>query len=315
MEGRFYSDSPKVDYDDLPELAGFTEEPQGMYVGCPGKHGYLKLVFELDKNGKSIMSDKDRRAPLIVQSEMYYDEGMPGIPQVYIQSSGGPNVDGDRFWQEFLLKKGAMAHITTGAATKIAVMKSNYSGMRQLLTLEAGSSLEYIPEPIIPSRDARYVSDTSIEIDPTATLFYSEIYMPGRKYHKEGELFQYDLLSICAHAHRPGGERLFREKFVIRPKKKSVRALGIMGGFDVFANAVILAPPDKAEIIASNIEPAWDPDRKLAYGVSSLPNKAGLLFKALAMEPGPAKKLVREVCGLVRMAVKGRPLPPEYPWR
>lgn len=313
MITRFYSDSPKVDFDSMPELAGFTSEPAGMYVGCPGKHGYLKLVFELDENGKSIMSDKDRRAPLIVQSAMYYDEGMPGIPIVYIQSSGGPNVDGDRFWQEFILKKGSMAHISTGAATKISVMKSNYSGMKQIIRLEEGSYLEYLPEPVIPARDARYISDTTIEIAPSATLFYSEIYMPGRKYYNEGELFEYDVLSICAHAARLDGEKLFREKFVITPKTGHIRDLGIMGRFDVFANVIVLTPPEQAEKIYNEVEPFWEETR--AQGITYLPNQAGLLFKALSMEPGPAKKMAREFCGIVRMAVKGHPLPPEFPWR
>lgn len=315
MTTLFYSDSPDVNFDAMPELRGYTEAPKGMYVGCPGKHGSLKLVFGLDSDGKSVMIDKDRRAPLIVQSAMYYDECLPGIPMVYIQSSGGPNVDGDRYWQEFILKRGSMAHISTGAATKIAEMKSNYSGMKQVIKLEAGSYLEYMPEPVIPSRHARYISDTSIEIDPTATLFYSEIYMPGRKYYRDGEIFEYDVLSVCAHAHRPTGERLFREKFVITPQKGNLRNLGIMGRFDVFANVIVLTPEETATKIYESAEPFWDEKRKLACGITTLPNRSGLLFKALALEPGPAKALVRDFCSTVRQAVKGKPLPPEFPWR
>ena len=66
---RYYSDSPKVDFDHAPEMAPYLEQPDAMYVGCPGKHGYLNLGFELDADGKSIMRELDRRAPLIVQRE------------------------------------------------------------------------------------------------------------------------------------------------------------------------------------------------------------------------------------------------------
>ena len=310
-----YSDAPKVDFDAMPELSGFTEQPRAMYVGCPGKHGYLNLGFEKNREGKSILRELDRRAPLIVQRELYFDEELPEMPCVYILSSGGPNVDGDRYVQNFVLKQGAMAFISTGAATKLAEMTSNYSAMRQTITLEADAYLEYLPEPIIPCRHTRYISDTDIIVDPTAAMFYSEIYMPGRKYYKEGEIFQYDVLSVCAHAKRPDGTPLFREKFVIDPREGHLRDVGVMHGYDVFANVIVLAPEGQAEKVYAATEPFIDKDRRLASGVTHLPNGAGLLFKVLGMEPGPVKAVVREFCSTVRQAVKGHPLPKEFPWR
>lgn len=51
------------------------------------------------------------------------------MPCVYILSSGGPNIDGDRYTQNITVGKGAMAFVSTGAATKLAEMKDNYSGL------------------------------------------------------------------------------------------------------------------------------------------------------------------------------------------
>lgn len=315
METRQYSDAPKADFDAMPELAGYTGEPDAMYVGCPGKHGYLNLGFERNSEGRSILRDLERRAPLIVQKELYFDAEMPDLPCVYILSSGGPNVDGDRYVQNFTVRQGAMAFISTGESTKLAQMRHNYSGMRQTITLEADAYLEYLPEPVIPCRNTRFISDTAITVHPSAAMFYSEIYMPGRKYYKEGELFAYDVLSICAHARRPDGTPLFREKFVIAPADGHVRDVGVMGAFDVFANVIVLAPKERAEAIYARTEPFFDTEKRLACGVTHLPNGAGLLFKALGMEPGPVKGLVRSFCSTVRQEIKGRPLPPEFPWR
>lgn len=315
MEVRRFSDAPDVNFDSMPELAGFTEEPLAMYVGCPGKRGYVRLGFEKDAQGRSILRDLDRRAPLIVQQELYFDAEMPDLPCVYILSSGGPNVDGDRYTQEFYLKKGAKAFISTGAATKLAEMKRNYSGMRQSIVLDEDSYLEYLPEPIIPCKNTRYISDTSIVIHPGAAMFYSEIYMPGRKYYKDGEIFAYDVLSICTRAARPDGTPLFREKFVIDPRGGQMRNLGVMDYYDVFANVIVLAPGDKAEEIYAETEPFIDREKRLACGITHLPNEAGLLFKVLGMEPGPVKKLVRGFCSTVRQKIKGHPLPDEFPWR
>ena len=60
-----------------------------------GKRGYLRLGFELDGRGRSILRDLERRAPIIVQQALYFDEQMPDLPCVYILSAGGPVVEGD----------------------------------------------------------------------------------------------------------------------------------------------------------------------------------------------------------------------------
>lgn len=306
---------PEVDFDSAREMKPYLREPEAMYVGAPGKHGYLRLGFELDNTGKSILRDLDRRVPLIAQQELYFDECMPEMPCLYILSSGGPIVDGDRYQQDITLRKDAIAWISTGAATKLAEMRYNYSGMIQNIVLEEGAYLEFMPEPIYPCRHTRFISDTRLSVHPTATVFYSEIYMGGRKYYKEGELFEYDILSVCSHGERPDGEQLFREKFVIDPNVVPVRQLGVMGNYDVFANVIVMTPEQHADNIYKGVEAFIDRKNRLAVGITHLPNKAGLLFKILGMEPGPVKKIVREFCSKVRMEVKGKPVPPEFPWR
>lgn len=307
--------APEVDFNEAREMSRYLKEPEAMYVGAPGKHGYLRMGFELDKNGKSILRDLERRAPLIVQQELYFDEEMPEMPCVYILSSGGPNVDGDRYRQDITVKKDAFAWVSTGAATKLAEMKYNYSGLEQNIILEDNAYLEFMPEPVIPCRHTRFISDTKLCVAETATVFYSEIFMGGRKYYKDGELFEYDVLSVCCHGQRPDETQLFREKFVIDPRLESPRNLGVMNYFDVFANVIVMTPKDKAEDIYIKTDAYIDSKNKLAVGISRLPNDAGLLFKVLGMEPGPVKKLVREFCSTVRKVVKGKKVPPEFPWR
>lgn len=305
----------KIDFSKTKEMAPYLEEPKAMYVGAPGKTGYLYLGFELDPRGKCILRDLDRRVPLIVQQELYFDEEMPEMPCVYILSSGGPNVDGDRYEQNLIVRKDAFAFVSTGAATKLAEMRYNYSGLTQNMILEENAYLEFLPEPIIPCKHTRFISDTRLNVAPSATLFYSEIFMGGRKYYKEGELFAYDILSVCTHGERPDGQPLFREKFVIRPEIRSPRSLGIMGSYDVFANVIVMTPKEHADRIYEKTTAFIDRKKKLAAGITHLPNDCGLLFKVLGMEPGPVKKLVREFCSSVRQEVKGKPLPAEFPWR
>lgn len=307
---------PEVDFDDVREMQPYLEAPDGMYVGAPGKQGYLRMGFELDKSGKSIMRDLERRVPLIVQQELYFDREWKELPCVYILSSGGPNLDGDRYQQDIYMKKDSYAWISTGAATKLSEMYRNYSGMKQHFTLEEGSYLEFMPEPVIPCRHTRFICDSILTVHPTATLFYSEIYMGGRKHYVKPEMFDYDILSVCCHGKRPTGEDLFREKFVVQPSRLlHPRQLGVMGMFDVFANVIVMTPADKADEIYDRTMAYLNRKEKIAAGITKLPNGAGVLFKALGMEPSPVKKIVREFCSTVRQVVKGIPVAEEFPWR
>lgn len=302
-------------FDSAREMQPYLTRPRAMHVGAPGKQGYLNLGFELDSSGKSILRELDRRAPLIVQQELYFDQEMPDLPCVYILSSGGPNIDGDRYRQNITVRRGAKAFVSTGAATKLATMHDNYSGLRQDIVLEENAYLEFLPEPVIPCAHTRFISDTRMCVHPTATVFYSEIYMGGRKYYNGGELFEFDILSVCTHGERPDGEQLFREKFIIDPRRSSVRDVGVMHGYDIFANVVVMTPPERAAEIYEATPAFIDPKARLAAGISHLPGGAGLLFKVLGMETGPVKKVVREFCSRVRMSVHGKPLPAEFPWR
>lgn len=295
------------------ELIPYSAEPKAMKVGTPGKTGFLNMVFELDYEGKSILRNLERRVPIIVQQALYFDEEMPEMPCVYILSSGGQNVDGDRYKQLITVRKNAFAFVSTGAATKLAEMRYNHSAMEQVFTLEENAYLEFLPEPTIPCRHTRFYSDSRFVMHPTATLFYSEIFMGGRKYYNDGELFEYDLLSVSSHGETIDGHPLFREKFLIEPIKHPVRDIGIMHRFDVFANIIIMTPTIHAKAIYEKITPHFNNDT--ALGITTLPNECGLSVKILGKEAAPVKEKAREICSIVRGVVKGKPLPKEFPWR
>lgn len=297
------------------EMLRYLSRPKGAPAGSHGKRGFLRLGFERDSEGRTILRDWERRAPLIVQQALYFDEELPDMACVYILSSGGPNVDGDRYEQIITLREQSMVHLSTGAATKLAEMRYNYSTMRQTIRLEAGAYLEYLPEPIIPCRHARYASDTTIVIEESATLIYGEIFFSGRRFFDRGERFHYDVLSVATRAERPSGERLFREKFVIRPQTDSPQVAGAMGDFDIYANVIVLTPAATADDIYSSTEVFHRPDRGLAAGITRLASACGLQYKVLGNDSGEVKHLVREFASSVRQRVKQRPLRRDFPWR
>lgn len=295
------------------ELGAYLDEPPQLPSGSFGKNALLRLGF-VPGPYKSLLRTLHRRAPLIVQQALYWDEEMPGLPCVSIISNAGGILQGDRNVIEIDMAADAQAHVTTQSATRIHEMDANYASQTQVLNLEAGSYLEYIPRPIIPARGSRYIQATQISIDPTATLIYSDIMMPGRKYYRDGEIFVYKLFSSTISAARPDGTALFTEKFVLEPELDDLTRLGAMGGFHVFGNVIVLTPKDKADALFELIQPVYDAENEIAFGASRLPNDAGIIFKVLAMESAPVMAKIREFWSEARQIVTGHKVPENFLW-
>jgi urease accessory protein len=296
-----------------PELASYQNEPKQLPSGALGKDAFLHLGFER-RGERTALIKLNRRAPLLVQQALYWDEKMPHLPCVYIITNSGGILQGDRYTIEIDLAPGAQAHVTTQAATKIHEMDANFATQTQHIVLREGSYLEYLPHPVIPFANSRFITQTRITIDPGATLLYSEILMPGRKYFGAGEIFDYDVFSSMVRAERPDHSDLFVEKFIIEPRNAGMRQAGVMGGFDVFANVLLLTPRKHAEHIFACVETTSDFGSGLAAGVSRLPGEAGLIYKVLGMESQPVRAKVREFWALVRQEVTGAGVPDEFLW-
>ena len=144
-----------------PELAPFQDEPAQMKSGTVGKTGFLHLGFEL-RGKQTILADLDRRAPYMAQRALYCDDGVPGLAHVFMITTTGCLLQGDRLALEIVVGPRAQAHVTTQSATKIHTMDANFAAQTQTITLGEESYLELLPDPLIPHRRARYLSDTRI---------------------------------------------------------------------------------------------------------------------------------------------------------
>lgn len=298
----------------VSELAPFQEEPRQMKSGTVGKAGFLRLGFAYE-DGRTVLAILERRPPYMVQRALYCDEQMPHLAWVFLITSTGCVVQGDRLALEVALGAGAQAHITTQAASKIHAMDANYAVQVQSISVGDGAYLEFLPDPVIPHRRARFVSDTRITIAPTATMLWSEIIQPGRKHHHPDECFGATVLSMSIAAARPDGRGLFAEKLLMEPERYPVRQTGVMNAFDVLGNVILCTPKDHADRIHAGMPATVDLASGLAFGACRLPNDAGLVYKVLGRETVQVKAAVREFWRMVRKEVIGTDIPPPFLWR
>jgi urease accessory protein len=296
-----------------PELMPYRDEPEQMFSGKPGKHGVLDLSFARQGN-RSVLAHLYRQAPLLVQQALYWDEHLPGLPCVYVITTSGCVVQGDRLDLTVTVGPDAMAHVTTQSATKIHQMDANFAAQSQRLALADNSYLELLPGPVIPHRHSRFITRTEATVAETATLISAEVLQPGRKYHGVGERFEFDLYSSTLTVGRPDGTPLYTEKFVAEPWRHPVRWAGVMGRFDVVANVFLVTPPPIAARVFEEVVPGFDAGLDCVAGADRLPNGAGLVYKVLGMETEPVKATVRAFWDLARRHVTGASIPVARLW-
>ncbi len=297
-----------------PELAQYQSEPAQMRSGAIGKKGYLKLRF-VKREQRSVLAEMERRVPSMVQKALYWDEEMPGLPCVTMISTSGCILQGDRLETDIHVERGACAHITTQSATKVHMMNANYASQTQKFMLEENSYMEFMPDPLIPHRNSRFITDTSISIHPTATAIYSEVLMSGRKYHHPEERFGFDVFSSRVAAYNLSNKELFVERYILEPKSGSLDAIGIMQHFDIFGNVILLTPKEYHNRILTRIPARFDVEHQIACGTTRLPNHCGLIFKVLGVNSAVVKAEIRKFWRVAREEILGITLPEKFIWR
>jgi urease accessory protein len=296
------------------EFTPYGDEPPQMRSGAIGKSGMLRLGFER-RDERTVLAELGSRTPYIAQRVLHCDDALPDMAWLFMITTSGCVLQGDRLALDVSLGAGARAHVTTQSATKIHSMDANFALQTQSFTLGEGAYLEFLPDPLIPHRQARFSSDSRITIDPSASMLYSEIVQPGRRHHHPDECFGVTLLSLATAAVRPDGKPLFSEKLLIEPLRNPMRQAGVMDGFDVFGNVILCTPPDCAERVLAQVGAEVDREQGVAYGACRLPNDAGLIYKVLGRETAQAKAKVREFWAIARREITGAEIPAPFFWR
>ena len=289
--------------DDIPAIfSEYDKKIEQLDVGKSGKVGLLRLKFEenSDKN-KTVITDQYSQVPLYTQKALYYDENLPNMAHLFIMSPSGGILQGDRYRMDISLANNAVSHITTQGATRIYKMNSNYA--TQLININVGKDcyLEFIPDQIIPFRNSRYYQKVSLNVDPSATLIYSEIIVPGRV--AMGELFSYDLCYLKTIGQNIEKNIKFVDNCMLKPKNQNMNTLGMFGNHTVLASVYILTKNENALILNKKINSIIKNNDEVSGGSTILPNNSGLLVRLMCNSSEIIKTEIYDIVRIVRKEI------------
>jgi urease accessory protein len=232
---------------------------------------------------------------------------------VFLTSTAGGIVQGDRLQTHIRVGAGARVLVTTQGATRVYRCPDRPSQQCLSVDVAAGGWLEFLPDPAIPFAGADFCQTVRLTVAEDATLVYADILTAGRA--ARGERFAYRRYRSELVAERPDGELLFFDRVDLEPQRCQPTAPWLLDGLDALGTLIVLHA-DSARILDLVRGAAAGGCRDLAWGATVLPNGAGVLMRALGARSAEVQALLWGAWSAARAQLAGvtRSLPALGKW-
>ncbi|WP_423799634.1 urease accessory protein UreD [Neobacillus sp. SAB-20_R2A] len=227
--------------------------------------GVLHLEAE-ERKGKTVAKNVYFQGAFKVMRPIYHDNS--GQACYYLLNPGGGYLDGDRYQMKVSLGENARMTLTTQGATKIYKTPNRHAYQESEITLQAGSYLEFIPDPLIAYQNAKYKQKNVIRMDKTATFLYSDIITPG--WSPEGEHFSYETIQLLNEIYIDD-ELVVYDHIKLKPSQQNLRGLGFMEGYSHLGSMLVVGTQSGSSLLDQLYLAIEMNTNDYKVGLSSLP--------------------------------------------
>ena len=290
-------------------------------AGWPGQSGSVELVLER-RAGRTRLVNCRARPPLLVQQALYPDEAAPDMAHVFVANPTGGLLQNDRHRIAVNVGAGARAHVTTQSATKVYTMPEGVAEQRVRLHVASGGYLEYLPDPLIPYRDAGLEQEVEIACEPGGALLFSDVITPGRV--AMGESFRFRKISNRLTVLGPDSRPVYREAFNLEPSAGNLTGTGTLGfgqrqelgdsSARTLGSMLIRCGSRRARAMLDEIRHALGQCQWVRAGASILPDGNGVGVKMIGQDCASVQGAVSRVWSIARQELLGvaAPAPRKY---
>lgn len=286
-------------------------------AGAAGQNGSVDLVLER-RAGRTRLTHCRTRPPLLVQQALYPDEAVPNMAYVFLANPTGGLLQNDCHSIAVSVGAGARAHVTTQSATKVYTMPEGVAEQRVRLNVAAGGYLEYLPDPLIPYRDASLEQEVEVVCEPGGTLLFSDVITPGRV--AMGESFRFRKISNRVTVRGQSGRPAYREAFDLDPRAGNLTGVGILGfggqqvADDVSARTLgsllMVCESQPARAILEQVRRDLGCCQRVIAGAAMLPDGNGLGVKMIGQDCAAVQQALNRVWSVARQELLGVAAPP-----
>ncbi len=236
---------------------------------------------------------------------------------MFLANPTGGLLENDRQEISVTVGPGAQDHVTTQSATKIHTMAHGQAEQRVALSVGPGGYLEYLPDPLIPFRNAKLVQNTIITVEPGAALVYGDVITPGRV--AGGEAFEYRNISSRLAVFRQQREAVYREAFDLAPANEDPMGMAVLGSpapsetdgarWHTFASILVLCDAGLPSAVLGLVRGSCVPGVGADAGASLLPDGNGVGVKIVGSDHSAVQSAATRVWSAARRQLIGAPQP------
>ena len=260
-------------------------------------HGLVDVELKRDKNSKTVIKNLLVKPPLLIQKALYPDILKPNTAHLYIMSSAGGILQGDKLQIKIKASENSNVFITTQSATKIYNTENHTPSQIIDIIVEKNSFLEFLPKQIIPHKYAEFHQKVNLKVDDGSTLVYSETISCGRIAH--GEEFDFKSLIFRTKAVNEKDEILFSDAMNIEPKFRKKVFYNLYGRKKIFSTVYIISKVFNNDKLDAKINKLLRKS-KITGGVSQLPNESGVIVRILSDSIDEIEEAIFNISNIVK---------------
>lgn len=275
----------------------------------PSVEPTLALKLGCDRTQKTVVLQQYATYPLRLSRSLSLDLTDERRIYLYTMNSSPGLLAGDHLNIQVHLKPNAQLYLTDQAATKVHRMPQpqTSASLTTHLTVEAGATLEYVPEPLILFNEAEFHQTTQVTLHPTAQLFLADIFLPGRL--ARNEYYGFRRYKNRLQVRSPEGQLLVEDAVNIPGQANPLKDSSFVTPFPAIATAILYAPDLDLDALTSWIDECPSQSGIMKAGYSTLPHGNGLVVRAIANGVWPLKAYLHHVLAGMRQVTGQAPLP------
>ncbi|MGB0954640.1 MAG: urease accessory protein UreD [Panacagrimonas sp.] len=225
------------------DLSLSSRDPRAQHHSPRAWHGELTGTLDL-RQQRTIMVHKRHIGPLRIQKLLYPES--PRRADVLLLHPPTGIASGDQLTMDFRLRSGSAARFTTPGASKWYRSCGPQARQTIRLRVDAGASLEWLPQEAIVFDGAELKSETVIDCADGAAAFGWDIWMLGRRH--SGERFGHGRLGLRSTLRRDG-QILWSERTALNAGAGILAAPQGWNDCSVSGNAWALGLPNDESLI------------------------------------------------------------------
>jgi urease accessory protein len=246
------------------------------------KRGEARLDFAVDAEGRTYLASHFAGYPHHLTRAFYLDRAAPQAATVYLQSLSGGLTQDDRVALRISAAGGAVAHVTTQAATKVHSMERGFALQQVKLAASAQSHLEFLADPTICFPHSRLVARTDLCVAAEASAIIGDSYM----WHdpRGADPMAFDALTTETTIRRPDGRLLALDRGRLTSGRGLAGNPALLGPYRALGTLFAIGRGCGEAAAVTAVRAALADLPGIYAGVTHLTAGAGLWLRILASE-------------------------------